>query len=552
VLRKELRTESNQKRENIFLILTGVLFFVRGVQLQCVYPPLEGPDEYQHIAYLTYIEEEGKIPVLGKALVPKSLYPHLLANPHCDSDVQQTVKVGCLRYDDFYENEAIQKKGGKFLTPDNFQEEETAQTGEPDIPLYEAQHPPLYYVLARPVFAHIRDSLGFREAIYTLRIINIALAMIAMLCLLSPIKGIFEEARAMRLSILAISLSPMFMIYVSRVANDALALVFAGLAVSVLTRMTDQRHLILKAAIAGGLIGIGVLTKMTALCILPAAVVYFWYCASNSRMSFRNAVFCSAAVIGCYLIFTMQYHLQNYRDFGTLFPSQETIGNAAAGKTFFNIAGNIRFSHLKDFFLNTLIRSNLWTSGWSFQWPRNELRVIYFWILVVSALGVVPYIISVIRRTTKRALLHQHIALCGLLVIFSFAAAYGHALNSIARWGVITTLPYYVMISYPAFLICVFACARGYGRKGVPAAATILAMFFLVIEYGSLLGGVVQHWTGATDFRVIFERLASVHPIFPGPYFFFPLAIIVCILTAGLLFLAFRGERQDNERQRTV
>jgi hypothetical protein len=171
---------------------------------------------------------------------------------------------------------------------------------------------------------------------------------------------------------------------------------------------------------------------------------------------------------------------------------------------------------------------------------------------VVSALGVVPYIISVIRRTTKRALLHQHIVLCGLLVIFSFAAAYGHALNAIARWGVITTLSYYVMISYPAFLICVFACARGYGRKGVPAAATILAMFFLVIEYGSLLGGVVQHWTGATDFRVIFERLASVHPIFPGPYFFFPLAIIVCILTAGLLFLAFRGERQDNERQRTV
>jgi len=532
-------------------MLTGLLFFVRGLQLQCVYPPLEGPDEYQHIAYLTYIEEEGKIPVLNKALVPKSLYPHFLANPHSDCDVQQTGKVGCLPYEAFYEKEAMQKRGEKFLIPENFMENETAQTGEPDIQLYESQQPPLYYILAWPVFAHIRDSLGFREAIYTLRIINIALATIAMLCLLSPIKGVFEESRAMRLSILAISLSPMFMVYVSRVANDALALVFAGLAVSVITGMTNQRHLIAKAAIAGGLIGIGVLTKMTVLCILPAAVVYFWYCAARTRMTFGKAFLCSAAAIGCYLIFTMQYHLQNYRDFGTVFPSFDTIENAAAGKTFFHLAGNIQLLHLKDFFLNTLIRGNLWVSGWSFLMPRNELRVIYFWILVVSALGIVPYIISVIRRTTKRPMFHPHIVLCGLLVIFSFAAAYGHALNSIARWGVITTMSYYVMISYPAFLICIFACARGYGKKGASAAAFVFAVFFLVTEYVSLSGGAVQRWTGATDFRVIFERLSSVHPVFPGPYFFFPLAIIVCVLTAGLMFLAFCGERQDNEGQRT-
>jgi 4-amino-4-deoxy-L-arabinose transferase-like glycosyltransferase len=531
-----------------------LLFFVRGVQIQCVYPPLEGPDEYQHIAYLTYIEEEGKIPVLNKSLVPKSLYPHFLANPHSNCDVQQTGKVGCLRYEDFYEKQAIQTgdlEDGNILTPEDFLKKEMPQTGEPDIQLYESQQPPLYYVLAWPVFAHIRDSLGFREAIYTLRIINIALATIAMLCLLSPIKGVFEEARAMRLSILAISLSPMFMVYVSRVANDALALVFAGLAVSVLTRMTNQRHFILKAAIAGGLIGIGVLTKMTVLCILPAAVVYFWYCAARTRMTFGKAFLCSAAAIGCYLIFTMQYHWHNYRDFGTLFPSFDTIENAAAGKTFFHLAGNIRFLHLKDFFLNTLIRGNLWVSGWSFLMPRNELRVIYFWILVVSALGVVPYIIFRILRPAKKPLLHQHIVLCGLLVIFSFAAAYGHALNAIARWGVITTLSYYVMISYPAFLICIFACARGYGRNGAAAAAFVFSVFFLVTEYVSLLGGAVQRWTGAADFRGIFERLASVHPVFPGPYFFLPLAIIVCVLTAGLLFLAFYDERQDNEGQRT-
>jgi hypothetical protein len=103
------------------------------------------------------------------------------------------------------------------------------------------------------------------------------------------------------------------------------------------------------------------------------------------------------------------------------------------------------------------------------------------------------------------------------------------------------------MISYPAFLICVFACAGGYGKIGAPAAAFVFAVLFLVTEYISLLGGAVQSWTGAADFRVIFERLASVHPIFPGPYFFFPLAIVVCGLTAALMFIAF----SDNKREET-
>jgi 4-amino-4-deoxy-L-arabinose transferase-like glycosyltransferase len=517
--------ERNQKRDYIFLILVGVLFFLRGLQLQCIYPPLEGPDEYQHIAYLTYIEEQGQIPAFGKATVPKSLYPYLLANPHCKHDWEQTGKMGCLQYKDFYEQQAL-------------------QTGDPNIQLYEAQQPAFYYVLASPVFAYLRDTFSFRAAIYTLRIINIAMGAIAMIFLLSPLKGIFEDARPLRLGILAISLSPMFMIYVSRVANDAPALFFAGLAVNVLTRMSNQKHLIVKAAIAGGLVGIGVLTKMTVLCILPAAVVYFLYFAMSSRMSFRNAVFCSVAAISCYLIFTMQYHLHSFRDFGTLFPEQDTIQNTKTGRTLLDLAGYMRFSHLNDFFLR-MIQDTLWTSGWSFLSPREVFRVTYNWFLLVSILGILPYIIfTILRPPPRRPWLHPHIVLCGLLVIFSFVALYGHALHAVAVWGVITTLSYYLMISYPAFLICVLAATRGYGKIGVPAAATVLAVLFLWTEYSSLLGKAAKHWTGATEFHLIFERLASVHPLFPGPYFFFPLAIVVCSLAVVLMFNGFSADKQ--------
>ena len=516
----------NQRRDYIFLVLVGVLFFLRGLQLQCIYPPLEGPDEYQHIAYITYVEEQGQIPVFGKVMVPKSLYPHLLANPHCYYDWVQTNKVGCLQYEDFYERQAI-------------------QTGDPNIPLYQAQHPPLYYVLASPVFARVRDTFGFRPAVYTLRIFNLALATIALICLVSPAISIFRDARARRLSILAIGLSPMFMTYVSRVANDVLALVFAGLSVNVLMWMANRKRVILKAAIVGGLAGIGVLTKMIALCILPVAVVYFLYSALSSRLSFRKAIFCSAVTVSCYLIFTIQYHLQSYHNFGTVFPAAQTIHNAAAGRTFLDLAANIRFSHLKNFFLDYLIQGNLWTSGWSALKPREVFRVTYNLFLPVSIFGIVPYIISMIRQPpSKRPRLHPHIVLCALLVIFSFAAAYGHTLNAISAEGGIGTPTYYVMISYPALLICVLAAAGGYGKNGVPATASVLAVLFIATEYVSLLGMAVQHWTDATDFQTIFERLARVHPVFPGPYFFFPLAVVVCSLTVALMLKGFSADER--------
>jgi hypothetical protein len=108
-----------------------------------------------------------------------------------------------------------------------------------------------------------------------------------------------------------------------------------------------------------------------------------------------------------------------------------------------------------------------------------------------------------------------------------------------ALYGKIITPSYYFMTGYPALLICILAAAGGYGKWGTPTAASILAVLFLITEYHSLLGRAVQHWTGATNFQTIFERLAAVHPVFPGPYFFLPLAIIVCLLTIVLMLKGF-------------
>jgi 4-amino-4-deoxy-L-arabinose transferase-like glycosyltransferase len=520
------------KLNYIFPILVGVLFFLRGLQLQCVCPPLEGPDEYQHIAYIVYLLEEHKTPVFNKALVPKSLYPDLLANPHCNYGWEQTHGIGCLQYKDFYT-------------------QQPQQTGNPDIHLYQSQHPPLYYILVSPVFSWMKNVFGFREAVYTLRIINILLGAIAVVFLVSPVNGIFQKQRELRLCMLAASMVPMFMMYVSRVSNDSLALAFAGLAVYVLTRMSDCKYFILKAAIVGCLIGLGVLTKMIAFCLLLVSLIYMGYLAMTSRIPLRNAIICSMVIISCYLAVAVQYHLQNYHDFGAVFPSANMITNSAAHKTFLDLIEQIRFEHIKNYFVKWLVLGNLWTSGWSFILPNKVFSYSYRIILAISLLGLIPNIIPILRHPLKTMLqLNPNLVLCGLIVLFSFMAAYIQTLNSIVTYGQIVTVSYYVMIGYPALLICIMAAARGYGKYGVSISAIALILLFLATEYHSVLFKAVQHWTNATNPGQIFERLSSVHPAFPSPAFYFPLAVVVCLSTLTFVItavLAGDGAKESNK-----
>lgn len=131
-----------------FAVLLLLLFVLRGIQMQCLYPPLEGYDEYQHIAYLVFLNENHHPPVYGQDVVPPSLYADLVANPHCDYDYQQTKRIGTRSYTDFYNQPA-------------------AQPGNAAIKLYQAQHPPLYYELVAPVF-----GCGGRHSVFARRFIS--------------------------------------------------------------------------------------------------------------------------------------------------------------------------------------------------------------------------------------------------------------------------------------------------------------------------------------------------------------------------------------------
>jgi len=81
------------KSDRFFWLLVAI-FVVRGIAIQCLYPPLEGPDEYQHIAVIHYMAENHALPVYGDAKVPVSLYDDIVANPHPNHSFDQTWRIG--------------------------------------------------------------------------------------------------------------------------------------------------------------------------------------------------------------------------------------------------------------------------------------------------------------------------------------------------------------------------------------------------------------------------------------------------------------------------
>lgn len=501
----------------LFLGLLGVCFFVRGVQIQCLYPPLEGPDEYQHIAYLVHLEEHGSLPLYGESTVPRSLYPHLLENPHSGLDWKQTRGIGALVYGQFY---------GQDPKP----------RGDPDIRLYQAQHPPLFYLATYRLFARLVDDYGFRPAVYATRALNIAFASLGMLLLLAPARRAFPDDDLFRPVALAASLSPMFMIYVSRVANDPLSLLFAGVGVWLLMRFPATKSPLRTAALVGLVLGLGTLTKMTVLSLLPASLAYLGYLALRAQLPWRTATYCGLTALGVYVLVVSPYLAFNYQHFGTVLSAQETIANTQAGYTLIDALREVRVEHAYTFFVRRSIRSNLWTSGWSFLRPNALLTTLYMVTLLCAFGGL---LFHGIRAARGRAWAPPDaIVFCLLLVASTFLAAYAHALNSILAFGYIVTPTYYVMVAYPALFSCLLWAATGYGRAVARLLAFGLSAVFLVTEYHSLLGIAVPRWANTLDAGLAFDRLSLIHPAFPAPSYFAPLMVLSLLLVAVLVVQA--------------
>lgn len=168
--------------------------------------------------------------------------------------------------------------------PFEYLEEIKAERFPPSMPIdnidYEAHQPPLYYLLATPLFV-ATAGLPTTTQVTALRLLSVVAGALLLYVTYQLVKVIFTHDDALALTTTAfVAFIPMHIAMTAAVNNDALAeLLIAGILLVSLLRLHDRLPRRTFAIASGVLYGLGLLTKTTvypAIAYLLLAEVGHW------------------------------------------------------------------------------------------------------------------------------------------------------------------------------------------------------------------------------------------------------------------------------------
>lgn len=510
---------------NRFCALMIALFLARAVFLLSVLPPFEGWDEYQHIAYVAHWIEHGAPPVHGEANVPRTLYPALVRYPQPKLAVDQIGAIGAMEYHAYWERLA---SGGR--------PPEVLATA-PDIPLYQAQHPPLYYQLIVPLFRGQLDPDRIGHAIARARWLGVACGAAMLLLFGLSLPSLIAAGPARYLILLAVASQPLLLFNCARVASDPLAVLLGTLVVVMAMEFRIERWR-RQGLILGLALGLAILAKAYNLLLAPFVALVWLDRWRRGRWPGAPVIASLLLVVATTLLLTGDYFSENLRRHGLLTPMQESVVNAQHGVGTSTI---LRQAFALDWLgelARKYLRQSLFTGGWSYVKTSGGITWVYQVFLLVGAVLAVAAAIRGRRGEHSSCIARQGAGRASALLGALFAAGLAwHMVSSRQAWGSITTNVWYAAVSFPWLLCLYYQGAVATGRRAV----WVVLGGGLIVLHGSaetwgILGEMVPRYTGAPWGAVARERFASIHPAALGPAWTLPAMLVAnALLWLGLL-----------------
>ncbi|MBS1252277.1 MAG: hypothetical protein MAG451_01315 [Anaerolineales bacterium] len=167
---------------------------------------------------------------------------------------------------------------------------------------YEAWQPPLYYLLAAPLFV-TTDDLPLATHVIALRFLSIAAGAILLYITYQLVKVVFPEDNTLAITATTfVAFIPMHIAMSAGINNDALAeLIIAGILLVGLLRINGRLPTRAFVISGGALYGLGLLTKGTvypsAAILLAAEATYRWTKEDDSGSLLRSLFFLFAIAI---------------------------------------------------------------------------------------------------------------------------------------------------------------------------------------------------------------------------------------------------------------
>lgn len=528
-------------------VAVWLCFVARGLFYCAALPAWEGWDEWSHYAFVEHLRTTGRLPVPGVDRPSREVIASLEAGPVAWGIHGMMPEL--LSYEEYWalppERRETLDRRQRSLPPEWRWEQSAAE------PIWEAQQPPLYYWLMRPVLAAAGERPPATR-VFVLRVATLLLASLAIPLGFAALAALLAN-RGVALAVTAcVCAMPGLMLDVCRVANEAPVVVLYTVLFLVGLRLEREPGDARWWVAAGAALGCGLLTKAYFLtAFAPLAALAAWL-AWRDRSEWRRVLGgAAAAMLLAVLMAGWWYHFI-WQATGTLTGQIQTVAMRDVG-----LAEKLAAVPRMDWrqAADTLVLSHVWMGGWSFLQMRS-------WIYHLCGL------VLLAGGAAGLALAPRRLAAAGVLMVAPFVAALGYqamAAHFTAGQAMSNGWYLYAVIFGEAALVYggVAALTPCRWRRWIaPAAALgacaldVYGMLFWMLPYyhgvtRHLPGGGMQNFHVEQAWRLgggeLLARVAAIRPYLDGAAEFVVLGAVWAAATLALPVLAWAASRKGGE-----
>ncbi|GAB4343551.1 MAG: hypothetical protein Kow0099_22090 [Candidatus Abyssubacteria bacterium] len=390
-----------------FFALVWAMFVVKGLLYCAVTPLWEGFDEPFHLAYIQSLAVTHRLPEFGKAHIGADIAESTGYVPLPVWMPSLAFEYGKLSYRDYWQMdetrraELMEKLGGLAASPDTM--------SSSDAPLYQVQHPPLYYALCVPVYEAM-GGLNLVKKVFALRLFSVLLAS---LCVITVALA-FEDTPLTRIFAGLMVLWPVLYIDIARVGNDSLGIALYSLLFAGMVRF-GQKPSLVRAAATGVALGLGLLTKAYFLPAIPAVILFVTYLAfidstptgdGSPGGTWHAAPVTTAFLKGGFLLLAIAaviggwWYVRSYLLYGSFSGLQESVYHASV-----SLADKIRaaFEVPWSRIVKHVFVSFCWVNGWSLVHLPRLPYIVFVLIFAGAIIGLVRLVFVLCEGTARGA-----------------------------------------------------------------------------------------------------------------------------------------------------
>ena len=365
-----------------FVYLLSLLLI--GVGYIAIMPPFEGFDETAHFTSLRQVADTGTIPIFGRSFFPRDIADYRGPAAYSTSAPPYDSSLTYTKF--FAQPDLVARFVQDYRRP---------QPHPPFVPSqqpnWEAQHPPLYYLLLAPVLRLI-ERTPLVSQIFVLRLLSYLLALTGIFFALMaiPVPGSSIEPRAAFTGFLLYPVMlPMFFPEFARIGNDSLCLLFAGTAAFTLAKVLTQERSLAWPVALGVSLGLGLLSKAFFIPITFGVGVFLLLRLLRSRgdeeswlLQLRNG----AVSLALAVLIGGGWYLHDYLAYGEFSGDVGAIQIASEG----GIWAGLKQHHSLFAFahgLAVMIVTWVWAGTWSLARMPPLLYAPLFLLLIMTVAG---------------------------------------------------------------------------------------------------------------------------------------------------------------------